>query len=580
MPYAVNKSRWLNAAVAASLYFTTAELAAQQPEVSSGYTQKTAVHGKRFMIAAANPHAVRAGYTILKKGGSAVDAAIATQMVLGLVEGQSSGIGGDASLLHWDAVERKLTAIDGRVVAPSDADEDLFYDRYGEKMSRKEAGFGGLAVGTPTLLRVLERAHRRYGKLPWAELFGPAIKLAETGFPISHRLHTQIVENERILEDPTAKAYYFDAEGNPRPIGFQLVNKPYATVLRQIAKEGAAGFYKSVLPEKIEHAVKHAANNPGRLTAKDIRKYRSKEVTPVCVSYRTYQVCGMPPPNTGGLSIAMTLRMLTRFDLKSLGSGSAKAHHLYVEASRLSHADRTRYIGDPLFYKVPSLLDAAYLRNRSENINPRVKSRVRSGNPPDRPNPPLGGDDSPEPPSTTHMSIVDDRGNAISLTTSLGLGFGTGLMVEGFLLNSQLRGFGFKPTSYGRPNINRPESGKRPRTSKSPTMVFNRDGSLRLIIGSPGGGRIVNYVARALIAVLDWGMDVQQAISLPHILPRRRKVELEQATTAEKFKDKLEKLGHEIKIRRLTSGLHGIEITPYGLVGGADPRREGIAMGE
>lgn len=576
----MNKSLCLTAAVAAFVYLATTEIEAQQPEISSGYTEKTAVHGKRFMISAANPHAVRAGYTILKQGGSAVDAAITTQMVLGLVEGQSSGIGGDASLLHWSAAQKRLTAIDGRVVAPAAADEDLFYDRYGEMMSRNETGFGGLAVGTPTLLRVLERAHKRHGKLPWAKLFVPAIKLAEKGFPVSHRLNTQIARNERILEDPAARAYYFDAERKPRPIGFRLVNKPYAAVLRRIAKRGAAGFYDSDLPDKIAHAVKHATNNPGRLTAKDIRKYRSKEVTPVCVSYRTYRVCGMPPPNTGGLAIGMTLRMLAGFDLRSLGFDNATAHHLYIEASRLAHADRTRYIGDPRFYKIPDLINDVYLRNRSENIDPAAKSRVRSGIPPNRPDPPLSGDDTPEPPSTTHISVVDSRGNAISLTTSLGLGFGTGLMVDGFLLNSQLRGFGFKPTSYGRPNINRPETGKRPRTSKSPTIVFNHDGSLRLIIGSPGGGRIVNYVARALIAVLDWGMDVQQAISLPHILPRRRKVELERHTSAEKFKNALENLGHDVSVKRLTSGLHGIEVKPNGLIGGADPRREGIAMGE
>ncbi|HAA93836.1 MAG TPA: gamma-glutamyltransferase [Rhodospirillaceae bacterium] len=553
---------------------------AQQPEVSSGYTEKTAVYGKRFMIAAANPHAVKAGYKILKQGGSAIDAAIATQMVLGLVEGQSSGIGGDASLLYWNANKKQLSGIDGRVVAPATADEELFYDRYGERMGRKEAGFGGLAVGTPTLLRVLEGAHKRFGKLPWARLFQPAIALAEAGFPVSHRLHVQISKNERILEDPTAKAYFFDSDGNPRPIGYRLMNKPYAALLRRIAEQGAAAFYDSDIPEKIAHAVKHAAHNPGRLTAEDIRNYKPEDVTPACVSYRGYKVCGMPPPNTGGLAIAMTLRMLERFDLKSLGFDSVKAHHLYVEAYRLAHADRTRYIGDPRFYKTPGLLDGTYLRERSARIDPSEKSRVRSGSPPDRPSRSLHGEDSPEPPSTTHMSIVDSYGNAISLTTSLGLGFGTGLMVEGFLLNSQLRGFGFKPTSYGRPNINRPESGKRPPTSKSPTIVFNHDGSLRLVIGSPGGGRIINYVARALIAVLDWGMDVQKAISLPHILPRRRRVELERDTSAENFEDALESLGHDTKIRRLTSGLHGIEITPNGLVGGADPRREGVALGE
>jgi gamma-glutamyltranspeptidase/glutathione hydrolase len=555
---------------------------AQQPEVSSGFTSKKAVHGKSFMIAAANPLAVKAGYQILRQGGSAIDAAIAAQMVLGLVEGQSSGLGGDAALLHWDNKKRALSGIDGRVVAPASADEDLFYDRFGQKMSRKESGFGGLAVGPPTLLRVLARAHKRHGKLPWARLFQPAIKLALKGFLVSYRLHTQISKNKRILEDPTAKAYFFAADGSPHATGYRLVNKPYGALLGRIAKEGAEAFYESDLPNRIEVAVKNAANNPGHLTAADIRKYQPEDITPICSRYRGHKVCGMPPPNTGGLMIAMTLTMLERFDLKSLGFGSPKAHHLYSEANRLAHADRTRYIGDPRFYKIPvgGLLDKDYLNERGALIDPTEKSKVRSGSPPDRPLRDMSGDDSPEPPSTTHLSVVDKLGNAVSLTTSIGIGFGTGLMVDGFMLNSQLRGFGFKPTSYGRPNINRPEAGKRPRTSKSPTMVFNPGGTLKLVVGSPGGGRIVNYVARVIIAVLDWGMDIQTAISLPHILPRRQRVELEKDTAAVNFESALETMGHDIKIRALTSGLHGIEVTPSGLIGGADPRREGIALGE
>lgn len=573
--------RVLSLASALTILVTTT-VQAQQPEVSSGHSEKRAVHGKSFMITAANPLAVKAGYDILKKGGSAIDAAIATQVVLGLVEGQSSGIGGDAALLYWNATARRLSAIDGRVVAPATADDELFFDRFGEKMSRKEAGFGGLAVGTPTLLRVLERAHKRHGKLPWASLFTAAIELATNGFPVSHRLHTQISKNKRILEDAQAKAYFFDANDTPHPIGYQLVNIPYANLLKRIAQQGAKAFYESDIPEKIEAAIKNASNNPGRLTATDIRNYQPNDVTPVCSSYRGHKVCGMPPPSTGGLVIAMTLKMLERFDLESLGFNAAKAHHLYVEANRLAHADRSRYIGDPKFYKVPvgGLLDREYLKERGGNIDPLTKSRVRSGSPPDKPQRAMSGDDDPEPPSTTHMSIVDKYGNAVSLTTSLGLGFGTGLMVEGFLLNSQLRGFGFKPTSYGRPNINRPEAGKRPRTSKSPTIVFNNDGSLRLVIGSPGGGRIINYVMRTIIAVVDWDMDIQSAISLPHILSRRKWVELEKGTAAEEFENALEEMGHRVRVRALTSGLHGIEVTSDRLIGGADPRREGIAMGQ
>jgi len=550
-----------------------------QPEFSSGSFKIHSVHGNNFMIAAANPYAVRAGYKILRRGGSALDAAIATQMVLGLVEGQSSGIGGDASLLYWEAKERKLYGIDGRVVAPVTVDEDLFYSPLGKKMGREEAGFGGLSVGTPTLLRVLERAHKRHGKLAWESLFTEAIEIAEKGFPVSSRLHTQIAQNKRILENPAARKYFFNKDGSPRPVGYMLVNKSYSALMRKVAKRGASAFYNDDIPEKIAVAVKNSRQNPGHLTANDIRKYQPQDVTPVCIHYRGHKVCGLPPPNTGGITIAMTLKILEQFDLKRLGFNSPKAHHLYLESYRLAHADRTRYIGDPRFYKIPDLLDNAYLTARGREIDKLRKSPVQSGNPPASSARKMGGEDSEEPPSTTHMSIMDKYGNAVSLTTSLGLGFGTGLMVNGFLLNSQLRGFGFRPTRNGLPNINRPESGKRPRTSKSPTIVFNRDGSIRLVIGSPGGGRIVNYVARTIIAVLDWGFDIQTAISLPHILPRKGKVELERGTHAVNYKDVLENMGHDIKVRSLTSGLHGIELTPKGLVGGADPRREGIAMG-
>ena len=553
-----------------------------QPEISSRITEKSVVFSKFFMISVANPLAANAGYKILRQGGTAIDAAIAAQMVLGLVEGQSSGIGGDAALLYWNGSKRKLIAIDGRVKAPLNSNEELFYDKFGNKMSRDEAGFGGLAVGTPTLLRVLETAHKKFGFLPWKSLFKPAINLAMNGFSVSPRLHKQIKKNKRIRKNHVATKYFFDRDGYPRPVGYRLINIPYGETLKRIGREGTTGFYSGKLPEKIARAVKNLPENPGYLNAADIRKYQPENVDPICSFYRGFKVCGMPPPSTGGLTIGMTLKMLERFDLNKLGFKTAQAHHLYIEAYRLAHADRTRYIGDPRFYKIPiaGLLNGGYLQKRSQLINPFEKTPVHSGHPPDFADQNLTGDNSFEPPSTTHLSIVDRYGNAISLTSSLGRGFGTGIMVDGFLLNSQLLGFGFNPMSQGRPNINKPEGNKRPRTSKSPTMVFNADGSLKLVIGSPGGGRIINYVARTIIAVIDWKMNIQDAISLPHVVPRRGRVELERGTAAVRLKNELDKMGHRVKTRSLTSGLHGIQIIPNGLIGGADTRREGIAVGD
>ena len=553
-----------------------------QPEFSSRITQKSAVFSKHLMIAVANPIAANVGYKILRQGGTAIDAAIAASMVLGLVEGQSSGIGGDAALLYWNGIKKELFAIDGRVKAPSNINEEMFYDNFGKKMDRDEAGFGGLAVGTPTLLRVLERAHQKFGFLPWKSLFEPAIKLAIKGFFVSPRLHKQIKKDKRIRENHAALKYFFDGDGYPRPVGYKLVNLPYAETLKRVGRMGAKGFYSGNLPNKIARAVKNSLKNPGYLNAADIRKYQPETVDPICSFYRGFKVCGMPPPSTGGLTIAMTLKMLERFDLKSLGFKKAQAHHLYIEAYRLAHEDRTRYIGDPSFYNIPvsGLLNAEYLRKRSQLIKPFKKSPVYSGHPPNFADRNLTGDNSMEPPSTTHLSIVDKYGNAISLTSSLGRGFGTGVMVDGFLLNSQLLGFGFNPMSQNRPNINRPEAKKRPRTSKSPTMVFNADRSLKLVIGSPGGGRIINYVARTIIAVIDWKLNIQDAISLPHVVPRRGRVELERGTAAIRLKNELDKRGHWVKTRSLTSGLHGIQIIPNGLIGGADTRREGIALGD
>lgn len=551
-----------------------------EPEGASGFTPKLAVTAKSFMVAAANPLAARAGYDILDRGGSAVDAAIAVQMVLNLVEPQSSGIGGGGFLLHWDAAAKSLSSFDGRETAPAAVGEDLFLGPDGEPVARWDARVGGRSVGVPGVLRMLEAAHRQHGVLPWADLFTPAIELAEAGFAISPRLHRLASESRYLQRFSAAREYLFDAGGAPLPVGHRLVNRQFAQSLRLIATEGADAFYTCSLGREIVAAVA-TPDNPGLLTLADLAGYEAKQRDPVCAPYRAYRICGMGPPSTGGLTVARILGYLAPFDLKALGAQSARAVHLYTQAARLAYADRGRYMGDADVIPVPvkSLLDPDYLQRRGALINPdRDMGMAQPGDMPEQAG--LGGGETDEQPSTSHMSIVDARGNAVSFTTSIAIGFGSRVMAGGFFLNNQLTDFAFRPRKNGVAHVNRAGPGKRPRASMSPTFVFGPDGELRLAIGSPGGTSIIGYVAKTVIAVLDWDMDIQSAIALPHFANRNSKeTELEQGTAAESYRAALMALGHNIAIRSHTSGLHGIEITPHGLVGGADPRREGVAMG-
>lgn len=573
------------AAIALALGFPPAAAQdADQPEIHTGFTEKRAVHAKSFMIAAANPHAAAAGRDILKRGGSAVDAAIAAALVLGLVEPQASGPGGGGYLMHWSARDRHVDGYDGRVAAPAAAGPDRFLGPDGKPRDRDDVNMGGIPVGVPGQIRLFAAAHAKHGKLPWKDLFQPAIALAEKGFAVSPRLNMQARHARRKLTHPATRAYFLTPDGDAWPVGHVLVNKPYAAMLHAVAERGADAFYSGAIANDIAAAVSTAPENPSPLAASDLAGYQAKERRPVCTRYRGYRVCGMAPSTTGGITVAMILGMLEHFDMAALGPDSAEAVHLFLEVSRLAYADRARYIADPDFVSVPQagLLDPGYLAERAALIRPdTAMTKARAGDPPMKKAMLYAPDDSPEPPSTTHLSVVDAAGNAVSLTTSIGRGFGAGILVHGFLLNDHLISFAFRPESKSGPVANRVEGGKRPRSSQSPTLVFGPDGKLALVVGSPGGTRIIDYVAETLVAALDWKMDIQAAVSLPHFVDTGKTAELEKGTPATRFRDALEARGHKVKVTHLTSGLHAIAVLPDGtLVGAADPRREGVALGE
>ena len=562
---------------AALLLLVAAACASAPPAGDAG-----APAGARQMVAAANPIAAEAGLAMLRAGGSAVDAAIAAQMVLNLVEPQSSGIGGGGFLLHFAAAGGAIDAYDGRETAPAAATPDMFLDPQGEPMAFDDAVVGGLSVGVPGTLRLLELAHREHGRLPWARLFEPAIELADRGFAVSPRLAKLIAEDEFLRTDPAAAAYFYDAAGAARPAGAVLRNPDFAATLRTVAAGGADAFYRGPIARDIVAAVRGAPGNPGRLTESDLAEYRAKARPALCRPYRRWTVCGMPPPTSGGVATLQILGLLEGFDLAALDPASFEAVHLIAEASRLAFADRNRYLADDDFVAVPvgELLSETYLRRRAEAISPARSLGVAE---PGR----FGGDiawatppAAPEPPSTSHLSVVDAAGNAVSFTSSIEGAFGSRLMVRGFLLNNQLTDFAFRPERNGMPVANRVEPGKRPRSSMAPTLVLDGGGWLRLVAGSPGGASIIGYVVKAIVAVLDWNLDPQAAVALPNFVNRNGATILEADTAVAAIGPILEALGHEVEPREMTSGLHVIAVTPAGLLGGADPRREGVALGE
>ena len=550
------------------------------PEAATGHTDKTSVTADKFMIAAANPLAAKAGYEALKDGGSAVDAMVATQMVLGLVEPQSSGLGGGAFLVYHDGSSGQLTTLDGRETAPLTATPDLFAKADGTPMKFFEGVVGGRSVGTPGTLKLMFEAHQRYGKLDWARLLQPAIELAENGFSVSPRLAKLIAKDQKRLSTfPDTRAYFFDAAGASLKVGTTLKNSAYAKTLRLIAAHGPDVFYTGEIARDIVATVQSAKDNPGLLSVADLAAYRVIERAPVCIAYRAHQVCGMGPPSSGALTVGQILGTLEHFDISQ---PIAQNHHLIAEASRLAFADRGLYMADSDFVAMPEgLLDPAYLKSRASLIDPgQAAESVEAGTPPWQATQARTSDNAIEFPSTSHMSIVDGDGNAVSLTTTIENGFGSRVMARGFLLNNELTDFSFTPEKDGKPVANRLEPGKRPRSSMSPTIVYGPDGKLKMVVGSPGGSRIIGYVAQTIIGVLDWNLDVQDAIAQPHVVKRFKTVDIETGPQAKALATVLTTLGHDTKIRALNSGLHAIVLSEKGLTGGADPRREGIVLGD
>ena len=516
---------------------------------------RDALVAREFMVAAAHPLAAQAGYDVLARGGSAVDAAIAVQLVLGLVEPESSGIGGGAFLLHWSQREQRLRSYDGRETAPAAARRDRFLDAQGKAVAFHEAVLGGRSVGVPGVLRMLELAHRRHGRLPWAELFRSAIDLAEHGFALSPRLHALLDAERDLRDDPAARAVYYG-----KTVGERIVNPQYAATLRAIAANGASVFYQGAIAADIVRAV-HMHRKAGDLTTADVAAYQAREREPLCGAYRVWRICSMGPPSSGGVGVLQILGILERTRFVLAPPQSAQALHYFSEAGRLAYADRARYLGDPDVVPVPlaRLLAPGYLAQRARLIGERA---MRHAAPGDMEN------------GTSHFSIVERNGDAVAMTTTIEAGFGSRIMARGFLLNNELTDFDFVP---GGPNEVGP--GKRPRSSMAPAMVFDADGRLQLIVGSPGGSAIINYVAKALVGVLDWKLDIQAAIDLPNFGARYGPTEIEAGSRYQALAGGLIERGHEVGLAPLESGLHGIERVPGGWRGGADPRREGVAKG-
>ncbi len=541
---------------------------------------RSSITTDNYMVSAANPFAAKAGAEVLAAGGTAADAAVTVQTMLNLFEPQSSGIGGGAFMLYWDSSAKKLLTYDGREKAPASATPEYFYGADGKPVKWWDAVIGGKSVGVPGTLKLLEKAHEAHGSLRWSDLLLPAIVHAEAGFEISPRLGNSIAaaqEKKLDLFEP-ARRYFFNDDGTPKAAGTYLKNPQFASTLRTIASEGSRPFYEGDIAQQIVDAVKTEIN-PGELTLQDLADYEVIERAPVCFPYRAFEVCGMGPPTSGGLTTGQILMMLEHFDLPSMGP-SVEAWHLYAEAAKLAYADRGLYMADSDFVDMPDgLLDAGYLKERAALINPEsATEKAEAGEPPQQSASLFAPDTQPERAGTSHFSIVDQKGNIISMTTTIETGFGSRVMTNGFLLNNELTDFSRKAEENGLPIANRVEAGKRPRSSMAPTIVF-KDGTPVLAIGSPGGSRIINYVAKSVIAILDWGMDPQTAIDLPHVVNRNGATDLEKDTVAVTLAPLLEKIGHTVNTRPLNSGLHAIAISGGKLIGGADSRREGIATG-
>lgn len=551
-----------------------------EPEGATGWRQQQLGFAERYMVSAAHPAAVEAGLAVLREGGSAIDAAVAVQAMLTLVEPQSSGIGGGAFILYWDNEAQELHSLDARETAPMAATPELFLDEEGNAPRWIDAVVGGRSVGTPSVVRGLEAAHARWGKVAWARLFDDTIALAEDGFEVSPRLAQLIAQdfNPGLPRMPVARDYFFP-NGQPLQPGQMLKNPELADTLRAIAEQGADALHFGPIAEDIVRAVQESPIAPGLLSMEDLAAYQPIWREPVCGTYRVYRICSMGPPSSGGITLLQTLALLEPFALSELPVNGEVALHYFTQASRLAFADRNRYIADDDYVKTPidALLDRDYLAQRSTLIGERDMGLAEAG---DIGQAQRADDQSLELPSTTHFSIVDGFGNAVSMTSTIEMGFGSTVMTRGFLLNNQLTDFSLVPEVNGVPVANRVEPGKRPRSSMSPVIIFDGEGDVLHVVGSPGGPRIINYVTQTVIGLLDWGLDMQAAMDLPRITNLNGATSLEEGTDIVALKPLLEARGHQVEIRSLNSGLHGITRTLTGLEGGADPRREGSAQGD
>lgn len=581
------RTRFLSVILTTIILFPTSGFAINEdlaPESATGIQTQKTIAARHQMVITAHPLATQAGYKVLQQGGNAADAAVAIQAMLTLVEPQSSGIGGGAFMLYWDNNTQQLSAFDGRETAPATADENLFMTDEGAPMDWWDAMVGGRSVGTPGVLAMLELSQKKYGKQPWASLFTDAIKRSESGFTVTPRLHQLLAANINpgLKRYPQAREYFFTPEGEPLPVGYQLTNPLLASSLRQIAEQGATALYEGTLSEKIVAAVKQATDNPGKLQLSDLKNYRAVERQAVCRPFRQYRVCGFPPPTSGGVTTLQILRLMEFAEQQPLHADSVDFYHLFSQASRLAYADRARYLADSDFIQVPvdELLDEGYLRQRSQLISPlKDMGKAIPGELPGKIS--RADDQSPELPSTSHFVIVDRWGNAVSMTSSIEMAFGSTLMAGGFLLNNQLTDFSFVAEQDGKPVANRVQAGKRPRSSMSPVMVFDENNRLVAALGSPGGSRIISYVAQNLYLKLSSDISLQQAFNTPHVVNRNGVTELEEGTAAEQLAEPLKALGHEIKIRDQNSGLHGFFRQADGPWNSAvDPRREGTALGD
>ena len=565
------------------------------PEASSGYNAKPGWATERFAVAAANPLATEAGYRIVKAGGTAIDAAVAVQMVLGLVEPQSSGLGGGAFLLYWDG--EHVTALDGRETAPAAVDERLFLKPDGTPMGFQDAVVGGRSVGVPGTVRMLEQAHQRFGKLPWRDLLQPAIDLAENGFEVSPRLHGLLASDPALRDNPPAAAFYYQADGSPWPVGHRLRNPALAALLRDIAEHGSKAFYQGRNALSVVKQVNSHPGNPGYMTLNDLEGYQPREREALCNLWqKRYQVCGFPPPSSGHITQMQILGILERTGpLPALEQHlpSAEFLHRYTEASRLAYADRAKYLADPDFVPVPgrtwnSMLAPKYLKERAALIGPESMDTAEPGTPGEMP---VAFASQPSQPEygTSHISIVDGQGNALAMTTTIEQAFGSRMLNDGgtglpggYLLNNELTDFSFEPyDAMGHPVANRVEPNKRPRSSMSPTLVFDATGERLLAsVGSPGGAAIIHFTAKTLLGMYAWGLDAQRAIDLPNFGSFNGPTILEAGRFPASTVQALEARGHEVKEMEMTSGLQAIQRTEDGWFGGADPRREGVVMGE